>query len=532
MRVFYKLPLRLRSLFRQGKVEQELSEEVRFHLDRLTEQNVARGMTPEEARYAALREMGAVEQIKEECRDMRRVNLVEPLIQDLRYALRMLRRSPGFTLVAVLTLALGIGANTAVFSVVSGVLLRPLPYPEPDRLVWMWPASLRTGRAFGGAISPPDFVDYRARSTAFEHLAAFIPMDSTLAGNGEPDRVSSAAVSAGFFETLGVKPALGRTILPDDEPVKSPQVVVLSQGLWQARFGGDPQVIGRTTSIDGQKMTVVGVMPAGFEFPKGAQLWNVMPFKLDEMQVRRFHFIRVIGRLKPGITLAQAEAQMISICSGLARIYPDSNTDYGAKLVLLQERLVGDVRPMLRVLMTAVGFVLLIACANVAHLSLARATTRRREIAIRASLGASGGRMARQLLTESVFLGLVGGALGLLLGAGGLHLLIAMDPSNIPGLEQVHLDLRVLVFTAVLSIITGLVFGLAPARGALQVDVSEPLKVGRKPDRRAGRHPPGKHGRPAPREGGGVRCGAERTPRPRRGVGGYARVIALTPPDW
>ncbi len=400
------------------------------------------------------------------------------LLQDLRYGLRMLARSPGFTTVAVLTLALGIGANTAIFSVFYGVLLRPLPYPEPDRLVWMWPANLRTGQPYGGAISPPDFLDYRRRSTVFEHLAAFLPIDTTVAGSGEAERVPSAAVSAGFFETLGVKPVLGRTIFPDDEQVQRPQAVVLSYGLWQARFGGNPQVIGRTMNVDGQGMTIVGVMPAGFEFPKAVQLWNPLPFKMDEMQVRRFHFIRTIGRLKPGVTLGQAEAQMTSVSLSLEKMYPDSNTGYGAKPVLLQERLLGDMRPTLRVLMIAVGFVLLIACANVAHLLLARVTARYKEIAVRSSLGASSGRLMRQLLTESVLLGLLGGALGVLLAIVGLRALISIHPANIPRLDQVHLDIRALVFTALVSVLTGMVFGLAPARRASKVELTETLKEG------------------------------------------------------
>jgi len=398
--------------------------------------------------------------------------------QDIRYGWRMLAKRSAFTVIAVLTLGLGIGANTAVFSVFYGVLMRPLPYPQPERLVWTSAASLHTGRVYAGAISPPDFVDYRTRSTVFEHLAAFISGDSTLTGSGEAERIPSAAVSSGFFETLGVNPALGRAILPDDEQVEWPQVVVLSHSFWQSRFGGDPHVIGRATVLDGRKMTIVGVMPAGFEFPQGARLWNPLPFKLDEMNVRRFHFLRVIGRLKAGVTQQQAQAQMTSVNLALEKMYPDSNTDFGSKLVSLQEKLVGDMRPTLRVLLAAVGLVLLIACANVAQLLLARASTRHNEIAIRASLGASSGRLTRQLLTESLLLGLLGGTLGVLLALAGLHGLTATNPTNIPRLDQVHLDLRALTFTAVLSILTGLVFGLAPARRSSKLEVTETLKEG------------------------------------------------------
>ena len=463
---------------RRSRKEAELRDELQFHLQEEAEQAEAAGLMAEEAKYAARRELGNVALLMEDTRATWGWIWLERFWQDLRYSARMLRKNPGFALAAILSLALGIGANTAIFSVFYGVLLRALPYPEPDRLVWMWPANLRTGQLYGGAISPPDFLDYRARSTAFEHLAAFLPIDSTVAGSGKAERVSSAAVSAGFFETLGAKPVLGRTILPDDEQVQQPQVVVLSYGLWQARFGGNVQAIGRTLNVDGQSMTIVGVMPAGFEFPQAVQLWNPLPFKMDEMQVRRFHFIRAIGRLKPDVTLGQAGTQMTSVSLTLEKMYPDSNHGYGVKPVLLQKKLVGDMRPTLTVLMIAVGFVLLIACANVAHLLLARATARHREIAVRSSLGASSGRLMRQLLTESVLLGLLGGAFGVLLAIVGLRALISMHPANIPRLDQVHLDIRALAFTALVSILTGMIFGLAPARRASKVELTETLKEG------------------------------------------------------
>ena len=389
--------------------------------------------------------------------------LLAGLWQDIRYGLRALAKSPGFTAVAVGALALGIGANTAVFSVFQGVLLNPLPYPDSDRLVWLWPADTRTGQAFGGAISPPDFVDYRKQSTVFAPLSAFAQMDLTLAGTGQAERVPAAGVSAGFFETLGLKPALGRSFAPADEQSGWPQVAILSDGLWRRRFGGDPRVLGRTINIDGRGMTIVGVMPPGIDFPKDAQLWQPLPFGYAELRVRRFHFLRVIGRLEPGVTIEQAEAQMKSICANLARLYPDSNALYSAHLVSLRDRIAGNLRPTLRVLMIAVGFVLLLACANVAHLLLARAAARQKEIAIRCSLGASAGRMFRQLLTESLLLSLAGGALGVPLAWWGLKLLVALHPANVPRLDEVHVDGRVLAFTAALSILTGILFGLLPA---------------------------------------------------------------------
>ncbi|MGA2581065.1 MAG: ABC transporter permease [Bryobacteraceae bacterium] len=402
------------------------------------------------------------------------------LWQDLRYGWRALAKNPGFTAVAVGALALGIGANTAVFSVFNGVLLNPLPYPEPARLVWLWPADARSTQAFGGAISPPDFVDYRKQITVFAHLSAFAQIDLTLTGSGEAERVPAAGVSAGFFETLGVKPAVGRAFLSADEQTGWPQVAILSDGLWRRRFGGDPRVLGKTINLDGTGRTIAGVMPPGFDFPKGAQIWEPLPLGYAEMRVRRFHFLRVIGRLKPGVTIDRAEAQMKSICANLARLYPDSNALYSAHLVGLLDRLVGDLRPTLRVLLIAVGFVLLIACANVAHLLLARAAARQKEIAIRSSLGASAGRVLRQLVTESVLLSVLGGALGILLAWWGLRALAALHPVNVPRLDEVRLDGRVLAFTAALSIATGVLFGLLPALRASRPRLAEVLNEGRR----------------------------------------------------
>jgi putative ABC transport system permease protein len=398
--------------------------------------------------------------------------------QDIRYGLRTLVKNPGFTAVAVGALALGIGANTAVFSVLNAVLLNPLPYPEPGRLVWLWPADARTGETVGGAISPPDFVDYRRQNTVFAHLSAFAQLDVALTGSGDAERLPAAGVSAGFFETLGVKPALGRAILPADEQTGWPQVAILGDGLRRRRFGGDPSVLGNTVNLDGKGMTIVGVMPPGFDFPKDVQIWQSLPFGYAELRVRRFHFLHVIGRLKPGVAMTLAEAQMKSICTNLARLYPDSNGQYSSHLVPLLDRMVGDLRPTLNLLTIAVVFVLLIACANVAHLLLARAAARQKEIAIRTSLGASAGRVLRQLLTESVLLSVLGGALGVLLAWWGLKILMALDPANVPRLDEVRLNGLVLAFTAALSILTGVLFGLLPALRASRPHLAGMLKEG------------------------------------------------------
>jgi putative ABC transport system permease protein len=409
------------------------------------------------------------------------------LWQDLRYGLRLLAKSPGFTIVAVLTLALGIGANTAIFSVVNAVILRPLPFAAPDRLVAVWVTSLRSG-ATRGPSDYPDFADWRAQNHVFEHMAAFHTADFTLTGTDEPAHVFGAVVSADLFPLLGEQAKLGRTFRPeeDEKITDGARPVILSHGLWERRFGSDPNVLGRAISLDSQPYAVVGVMPAGFQYPiqaKAIELWA--PMTLDSITTdgsqpltaqRGAHYLGVIARLKPGVSLAQAQAELAALAGALQQQFPDTNKYHNATAQPELDRLVGDVRPALLVLFGAVGCVLLIACVNVANLLLARATTRQKEIAVRTALGAGRGRVLRQLLTESLLLALSGGALGLLLATWGTELLLALSPENIPRLADVHVDGRVLAFTALAALLTGVIFGLLPGLHATRPDLVESLK--------------------------------------------------------
>src|SRR5215213_7824148 len=467
-----------RNLLHKDRVDQEFTEEIQAYLDMLTEAKIRQGLTPQEARRNALVELGGLEQVQEKVREIRMGRFIETAWRDVRFGVRALVHSPIFTIVTVLSLALGIGANTAIFSVVNGLLLRPLPYPDPERLVQVWHTPPQ--QSFPGlnrfSVSPANYVDWKAQSTAFEQIAVYGYAGMSLSTSNDPLPLIGAPVSSDFFSVLRSNAMQGRTFTPDEEQPGRDQVVVISHGLWQRAFGANPNIIGQPITFNSRSFSVVGIMPAGFEFPREAELWVPLAWDDKERQTRSIHDYLVIARLKQNVSLQQAQAEMSTISSRLEQQYPEENRGWGAVVIPLQDDLVGDIRPALLVLFSAVGFVLLIACANVANLMLARGANRQKEIAIRIALGAPRSRIVRQLLTESILLAVVGGVLGLLLAVWGSKMLVRLG--SLPNSSDFGIDTWALGFTLLVSFGVGIIIGIVPALQFTRTSVSETLKQG------------------------------------------------------
>jgi predicted permease len=479
--MFGDLLIRARALFRRDAVETELDDELKFHYEKQVEKYVQSGLPPEEAKRRARLEFGGADHIKEVCRDARGVNLLETLWQDVRYGFRMLWKSPGFTAVAVLTLALGIGANTALFSVVNGVLLNPLPYPHSEQLVTLHESKPNFNT---GSISYPNFLDWQKENHTLSSMAVSRSYSFSLTNLGEAEQIPGQFVTADFFSILGVNPVTGRSFVRDDDQIGAAPVAMISEGFWKRKLSGEPDVVGKSLALDGREFTIVGVIPSDFDlkidsfgmsdvYAPVVQWNNNLLF--DRGAGLGFHGI---GRLKQDTSLGQARTDFAGVTKNLAAAYPEVNKGIGAALIPFKQRMLGDVKPILLVLFCAVAFVLLIACANIANLLLARASGRAREFAVRAALGAGKARLIRQLLTESVLLGILGGAFGLLLAGWGTHAALKALPEALPRAGEVGIDLRVLLFTLSIALLAGILFGLAPAVKISRTNVQNNLKEG------------------------------------------------------
>jgi putative ABC transport system permease protein len=477
---------RLRGMLRRNRLDQDLDEELRSHLEMRAADNLAAGMSLQQARYEAQKRLGNTTLLKEDTRRVDIVGWLDETVRDFHQALRMLYRSPGFTIVTVLTLALGIGANTAIFSVVNSVLIRPLPYGDPAGLVTVWETNSQHPNPHN-TVSPPNFLDWQSRNTVFSSMAYIFDERDNLTGNGDPQEVVVQDVSVNLFPLLGVNLLLGAGFTPENGQAGHDNVVILAYGLWKERFAGDPAIVGKSIVLNGHPQTVVGVAPQNFQwFIKDGSLTGAKPQMWSPFVFpQSFHdhngmgrFMTVAARLKPGATYSQAQAQMNAIASQLEREYPDADGHWGVHVVPLGDCLSGELRPALLVLFGAVAFVLLIACANVSSLLLARAASREREMAIRTAIGASRWRIARQLLMESLLLALIGGGIGVTLAVWGTNALLAASPKNLLDLAAISVDLRVLTFAVAATLLAGLLFGFLPSYISAHSRISETLKEG------------------------------------------------------
>ena len=488
----------VRRVFRLGlfrRAAAAVEEEFAFHLDMRASELVSLGWEPEAARFEARRQFGDLDEARNFCkrtderreRQTMRTELLDGLTQDVSFALRTLRRAPAFTLVAALTLAIGIGANTAIFSVVRGILLRPLPFSDPSRIVMV--RSTYDGKP--GVNSPANVSDFRARNHSFTSMAVFESRAAVLTGSGDPEQLPGYEVGGDFFRILGVRALQGTTVFaPEDTVWTGTKSVLVSETLWRTRFGSSPSLVGSMLTLDNERYRVIGIVPAGAAWPTRAMLW--FPFTYDPAELEKSRgavYLETVARLKRDATIESATTDMKRIASALAEQYPDMDAQLGAMVIPMHEFLTGNLRLPLLVLLGGVAFVLLIACANVANLLLVRGVAREGELALRTALGAARGRLIRQLVTESLVLSIVGGAIGLLLAIAGTKLLIASAPTNIPRLDEIRIDGMVLAFTIAITTVTGALFGLVPARQMLNPDISNTLREnGRGGGKRAGKH--------------------------------------------
>jgi len=466
-----------RRLLRRNEMEEQIERELRFHLDQHISDLIARGLSPEQARREARLALGGPQQVKEQCRDARGTRWLEDLWQDARYALRMLRQGPSFAAVAVLTLALGIGATSVMFTVINSVLLKPLAYPDSERLVTVHVQTERLGSTWG--FSYPDFLDLRRYSHALERLGAWTYGGGTVSQPGEPEYVDGRQISSELFSVLGVPLLKGRAFLPQEDRPGGTPAIIISYGFWQRRFGGNPEAIGASLVFEGKPCTIVGVAPAGFLLDGEVDVLTPLGQNTEvRMRNRAARFIHLVARLRPGATVTEAQAELALISARLAKQYPESNANLGMTAGPLRQELVGDVRPTLWMLLGSVSMLLLIACVNVASLLLARAVSRQRELAMRLALGAGRSRLVRQCLTESAVLGLSGGLASLLLAVLATRRFVALWPGSLPRAGEIHLDWRVLLFALAVSLATGILFGLAPALRAPHRELEPALRAG------------------------------------------------------